>query len=457
MKVIDNQAWVEEQFSTCDLGHKRRTDRLKIVAKNLLASPENSLVTQNVRWSDVKAAYTLFARSEVTFEAVAQLHWEKTRQTAPGRYLLISDTSDINHTSHRHTEGLGILGDGKGQGMQLHSCLMYDCNAGQIRGQAGATIYYRKRVPKKETRKQRLARYRESSLWGELVDSVGSAPAGSRWIHVFDRGGDNFEAICRIQLKRCDYVIRAAKLNRNLFDEQGNKLTLEESVGSATEVGSYQLDLRARPGVAARSAKLKVSVTKVRMPQPARRSAWIRQCGIKELSVNVVVVEEVEVASGVKPIRWVLLTSLPTETFDEAWQVIEDYEHRWLIEEYHKVIKSGCAIERHALRMSDRLEPLIGLIAVVGTRLLQLKLVGRNQPDARAQSHVPSSWLKSLKLARPKLKLTEMTVYTFFREVAKLGGFLGRKCDGEPGWQTIWRGYQKLQSLLDAMKLIGAK
>jgi hypothetical protein len=88
--------------------------------------------------------------------------------------------------------------------------------------------------------------------------------------------------------------------------------------------------------------------------------------------------------------------------------------------------------------------------------LLQLKLVGRNQPEAKAMTHVPSSWLKCLKLARPKLLITDMTVYTFFRELAKLGGFLGRKCDGEPGWQTVWRGYQKIESLLDALRLIGA-
>ena len=115
-----------------------------------------------------------------------------------------------------------------------------------------------------------------------------------------------------------------------------------------------------------------------------------------------------------------------------------------MIEEYNRVAKSGCSIEKHALRTSDRLEALIGLTSVVAVRLFQLKLVGRNQPDAKAATHVPSAWLKCLKLMRPKVKLTEMTVYAFFRELAKLGGFLGRRHDGEPGWQTIWKGYQRL-------------
>jgi len=113
-------------------------------------------------------------------------------------------------------------------------------------------------------------------------------------------------------------------------------------------------------------------------------------------------------------------------------------------------------MEGHALRTADRLEPLIALVSVIGTRLIQLKLVGRNQKDAKAKTHVPSSWLRCMKLARPKVKTSEMTVYEFFRELAKMGGFLGRKGDGEPGWQTVWHGYKKLQSLLDGMRLVGA-
>ena len=172
--------------------------------------------------------------------------------------------------------------------------------------------------------------------------------------------------------------------------------------------------------------------------------------------MNVVVVQEIGAPKGVTPIYWVLLTSLPVNTFDDAWQVIEDYENRWLIEEYHKVLKTGCSIELHALRTADRLEPLIGLISVIGIRLFQLKLIGRSQPEAKAATHVPSSWLKCLKLVRPTLKLTGMSVYTFFRELAKLGGFLGRKGDGEPGWQTIWHGYKKLHALLDGWRLATA-
>lgn len=455
MKVVDNDQWVEGNFGSCELGDVRRTKRLVKIAGNMLAAPEKSLPQQNVEWADVKAAYRFFDNENNTFERIVKPHWQQTQQTKPGRYLLISDTTDVDHFSHQATTGLGILGDGRGRGMQLHNCLMYDCNQEQIRGSAGALIYYRKRKPKNETRMQRLSRLRESDVWGMLVDEVGEAPKDSQWIHVFDRGGDYFEAMCHIKLTGTDWVIRASKLDRKVFTNDGRRVSLKEAISEAGELGSYELAIRSRPGVAARTAKIRLSVTNVTLPRPSQYSKWVTQCGIKELEMNVVIVQEVDAPKGVKPICWVLLTSLPVETFEDAWQVVEDYENRWLVEEYHKVMKSGCSLEMRTLRSAERLEALIGLISVIGVRLFQLKLIGRNQPKAKAATHVPTSWLKCLKLARPKTKLTGMTVYEFFRALAKMGGFLGRKGDGEPGWQTIWRGFQKLQSILDAMKLIG--
>lgn len=293
--------------------------------------------------------------------------------------------------------------------MQLHSCLVYNCGEKQIAGVAGGIIHYRPVVRQDETRMERLSRSRESELWGQLVDSVGSAPRGSQWIQVFDRGGDNFEAMCHIRWTGCDWVIRAAKLNRNVKHESGQTVKLEQALKRARLLGSYELQLRSRPGVKARSVRLHVSVTSVTFPRPRHYSPWLKRCGISELSMNVVIVRELDPPKGVTPICWVLLTSLPVETLEDAWQIIEDYENRrGLIEEYHKVLKTGCRIELHALRTADRLEPLIGLISVLGTRLLQLKLIGRSQPDAKAATHVPRSWLKGLQLARPKLKLTGM-------------------------------------------------
>lgn len=455
VKVLDNDRWIAHQFDACNFGDTRRTARLKKVATNMLCRPEESLPAQNSEWSDLKAAYRFFDCPEVTLGRVAEPHWKQTRLTPSGRYLLISDTTDINHFAHRATEGLGMLGDGVGRGMQLHSCLMFDCEQQQVRGLAGALTYYRKSRPKHETRNQTLARLRESSVWGDLVEDIGSAPAGARWIHVFDRGGDNFEAICHVRLNKCDWIIRAAKLNRKVRTEDGTVATLQDVLDSTRQLGTYELNLRSRPGVAAHTARIEVSVVQVTFPRPRRASQWLKQCGISELPMNVVLVREINAPKGRTPIRWVLLTSLMVDDFEQAWQVIEDYEHRWLIEEYHKVLKSGCSIEAHALRTADRLEPLIGLISVIAIRLLQLKLIGRNQPKVKAAAHVPAEWLRCLQLLKPKIAISGLTVYEFFREIAKCGGFLGRRHDGEPGWQTIWRGLQRIHHLLDGIRLAG--
>ena len=333
MIILDNQQWVENQFADCDLQDKRRTFRLQVIAKNMLAQPDGSLPQQNTDWADLKAAYRLFDRPEVRFESITTPHWEQTRQAKPGRYLLISDTTDIDLYTHQATTDLGILGDGKGRGIQLHSCLMFDCDRQQIVGQAGAIPYYRQHKPKNETRMQRLNRRRESSLWGELVDQVGPAPEQSQWIHVFDRGGDNFEAMCHIKQSGCDWVIRASKLSRKVIDQQGTETTLKKAAECAQQVGSYELHLRSRPGVAARTAKLTVSVSTVPVPRPSHASQRGRKCGSAQRTMNVVAVQEATTPTGGAPRPWVLRPSQPVETFEDAWQVLEASANRWMLEE----------------------------------------------------------------------------------------------------------------------------
>jgi hypothetical protein len=285
------------------------------------------------------------------------------------------------------------------------------------------------------------------------VQQIGPPTNDSQWIHVFDRGGDNFESLCHIVLNECDWVIRVGKMHRLVKNAAGELVKLPEALKDAVEIGSYELDLRSRPGQAARTAKMIVSSTSITIPRPKCCSPFTKKCGIHDIETNVVIVEEVNTSKGVKPIRWVLMTSLPAKTFKQACQVIEDYEYRWLIEEYHKVIKSGCKIEGHYLRTLGRLEALFGLVSVIGVRLLQLKTIGKADKAAVAYNRVPHTWLKAMKHLKPRIQMTKITVYEFFREIAKLGGFLARKSDGEPGWQTTWHGYQKLQLIVHGIEI----
>jgi len=422
------------------------------VAEQMGNNPSASLPNQIERWGDLKAAYRLFDCQHVTFEAIARPHWELTKQAAHGRCLVIGDTTEFDFGKDREIEGIGPTGNGSGQGFLLHNALLVQADREEIIGVAGQTIHYRKK--KKKTSKKRensariLKRKRESEVWGTVIDQIGKPRDEVEYVHVFDRGGDNFEVYCRLLQNRGQWVIRASKMNRYvLAGDSEERLALKDYLPRLRTLGHYTLSLRARPGQAAREARIEVRVGRIKIPRPQHVSPWVKSLQQPPIAMNVIEVVEIDAPRGVTPIRWVLFTSLPVATFDDAWTVIGYYELRWLVEEYHKAIKTGCATESRQLKAAGRLEALVGLTSVVAVRLLQLKSIARTQPDIPAQRVVPSVWLQMLKLARRGLnRVHDLTVGQFYREVAKLGGFLGRKSDGEPGWITIWRGWEKLNT-----------
>lgn len=458
MSNVDAGVWAEEQFGQCDLGDRRRTKRLVQMAQQVANNPSASLPDQAETWGDLKAAYRLFGNADVTFAAVAAGHWQRTRQQPPGRYLILGDTTELDFGGLRSIEGAGPTGNGGGLGFLLHTGLLVHAPTRAVAGVAGATIHYRKpkkKHKKRENASQRVKREdRESQVWGRVIDAIGPPPTGVQWVHVFDRGADDFEVYCHLLQNRSSWVIRASKMQRKIVDAKGESRPVEELLPELTKVGSYELCLRARPGQAARTAQLEISVGQVTLPRPRFASCYVKQSGHAAIPMNVVRVCEVDPPTGVEPIEWVLYTSLEVATFADAWQIIEYYESRWLIEEYHKALKTGCAVTRHELRTAKRLEALVGLLTVVAVRLLSLKSTARTDADRPAATVVPTLWLHMLKAARKNLRrIHDLTVYQFYRELAKLGGFLGRKHDGEPGWITIWRGWEKLNTLVRGAQL----
>ena len=440
--------WARLNFGGCELGDKRRTKRLVQVAEEVANNPSASLPGQIERWGDLKAAYRLFDRDEVSFEAVARPHWELTKQSAKGRTLVIGDTTEIDFGRFRQIEGVGPTGNGSGQGFLLHNALMVNADSEAILGVAGQTIHYRKKKTSKKrpNASQRLKAERESQVWGAVIDSIGEPSAGVEYVHVFDRGADNFEVYCHLLQQRGEWVVRAAKMDRYVLSEASQEpVPLKSYLPQLELLGSYALALRIRGGQPAREAEMEVRVGQVQIPRPRHVSPWVRELQQPPIAMNVLEVVEVNAPSGVTPIRWVLLTSLPVKTFDDAWTIIGYYESRWLVEEYHKALKTGCRTESRQLKSAGRLEALVALTSVVAVRLLQLKSLARTNPEVPAQRVVPRVWLAMLKLARKNLsRVHDLTVGQFYREVAKLGGFLGRKSDGDPGWMTIWRGWEKL-------------
>ncbi|MHB8974619.1 MAG: IS4 family transposase [Pirellulaceae bacterium] len=452
--------WAQLNFGNCQLGDKRRTERLVHVAADVASNPSASFPDQMTTWGDLKAAYHLFDCDEVTFEAIARPHWELSKQRPAGRYLVIGDTTEIDFGIHRNLPGLGPTGNGGGWGFLLHNALMVDADSQEVIGLAGQTIHYRplKKAggsKKKEHSAATLKRKRESDVWGIVIDQIGPPPNEVEWIHVLDRGGDNLEVYCHLLQQRSGWVVRAAKLNRYVLAGPDKKrLSLSDYLPQLQRLGSYELSLRARPQQPARTAKLEVSVGSLQMPVPHHKSPWVRKLDPAPIAMHVVYVVKIDPPKGTEPISWVLLTSLSVDTFDQAWMVIEYYERRWLVEEYHKALKTGCRVQDRQLKTAGRLEAMVGLMSVSATRLLQLKSLARTSPETPAARVVPRIWLQMLKAARKGLqRVHDLTVGQFYREVAKLGGFLGRKGDGEPGWITIWRGGEKPNNLVHGATL----
>jgi hypothetical protein len=280
-----------------------------------------------------------------------------------------------------------------------------------------------------------------------------------------DRGADHFEVYCHCQEQKSEWVIRVTQRQRNIIAPDGKKLPLEVYAKTLPLAGTYELYLRARGQARehgpqpARTAKVAIRFGRLHMPVPNERSPYVKRLSPKPIPMWVVYAVEVDAPKGVEPIEWILLTSLPVGSFEEAWLILGYYEKRWLIEEWHKALKTGCRVEHRQLKTKERLERITGLLSVVSVRLLQLKSAARTTPTRPATEVVPQRWIAMLQAARKKTHrkrrpMTAMTIYEFYRELAKLGGFLGRKCDGEPGWITIWRGWQKLYLLVCGAELV---
>lgn len=456
MFLNDPCLWANEMFGKCELNDQRRTKRLVQVAEQVVQNPSASFPDQIENWGDLKAAYRLFDCEHVTFENVAAGHWQHTRNLATGRTLVVCDTTELDFGKNREIAGVGPTGNGSGQGFLLHNAMMVDADSQAILGIAGQTIHYRpqKRIPKKESRSQRLKRDRESQVWGNVIDAIGPPADSVQYVYVCDRGADNFEAFCHLREQNSDFVVRAKARNRKLLTTDGDEITLGELLEHLTEKGQYELQLRARPDQAARTAQIEVSSGRALMPVPRHKSPWIRSLDPEPVAVNVVHIREVNAGDDVTPVEWVLYTSVPVSTFAQVWSIIEYYEMRWLIEEYHKALKSGTGVLSRQLKTAGRLEAMVGLMSVVAVRLLQMKTLAHTEPTRPARTVVPPLWLKMLKAVRKKRQRAhDLTIYEFYREVAKLGGFLGRKSDGEPGWITVWRGWEKLNNFVKGVQI----
>lgn len=458
--TLDIAQWAQRQFERCEFGDRRRTKRMVKLATQAATKPDASTPRQTETWSDCKAAYRLFDCDDVTFQAVTAPHYAATRAVEPGTWLVINDTTELNFGYDRDLAGVGRVGSGtKDRGFYLHTAMIAATDGQALMGLAAQELYVRplKKVKRVGSAKRKTLNTRETDMWGRVIDGVGKPPEGARWIHVCDRGADNFDVYCHLLEQRAGWVIRAAQLKRLITTSSGVAGSLDQALNAAPVVGSYELAVQANRDQPARSAQVEVRLARIVMPRPRSGvSRYVRQQGVSEIAMWAVEVREPQPPAGAEPVRWVLLTSEPVRNFNDAWRIIGWYEQRPLVEEYHKCLKTGCRVEARQYQTAARLAPVIGLLSVLAVRLLQLKMVAKSNPEQPAAEIVPADWLKALPLVL-KRKRPIHTVRDFFRGLAGLGGFLGRKSDGEPGWQTIWRGLDTLLLCLRGAQAIGKK
>jgi hypothetical protein len=448
--------WAQTEFALAELGDQRRTRRLVQMARRLAQTPTGTLPQAFPAWKDLKAAYRFLDHLEFGPPEIQQAHRQQTLQACrePGEYLLIEDTTELDYSSHRRTEQLGFIGNGRGRGLLLHSTLAVRVEAwnleqepeGVALGLLEQKSWIRpQRGLRQQSWRQRMSRPRESDRWAKGLDQMGSPGPGCQWIYLADREADFYEPMQRCQRNGVDFIIRGFRDHKLAGGQEHLWAALEK----APEAGQMKVALRGRQGEAAREATVSLRTCRVKWQGP-----WRPQGIQADVEMNVVEVRETAPAPGVEGLHWILLTSLPCRRWVELKRVVARYGMRWWIEQYHKALKSGAGVEESQLEKGFRIENLLAVLAILAVRLVNTQWLARNRPDepVEAQSFGASAVeILSAKYEAPKGGWTNRTVLI---AVAKLGGFLARKHDGLPGWQTIWRGWSKLMCTCEGLEIL---
>jgi hypothetical protein len=452
----------EDNFGTALLGDQRRTRRLVRTANAILAHPGGTLPDKLKDPAALRGLYRLAKQKAVSHAAVLHPHRDRTLQRMrdyPGVVLSIHDTTELDYSGKKSLHGLGQIGNGKRRGYLCHNTLAFGYETQEVLGLANQILFRRPKVCKKESRSAKRKRpSRESRLWRQGSVAVGPAPQGQRWVDVCDRGADLFEYLDHKHVTGQSYVVRAAH-DRVIEVSNGAESTrckLFAFARALPELGQRLIEVPARSGRAARPARVRIAASSLQLLPPRQPRGEHRRV---PLTTWVVHVREIDPPTGVEALEWILLTKEAVAGFAEACERVDWYAARWLIEELHKGFKTGCAIETLEFRHEDRLQPVIALLSVVAVFLLQLREVSRG-PQAKVQPAVevvPQLWVVVLSRWRWKEARLDWSVHDFCYTLARLGGHQNRKCDGLPGWLTLWRGWTKLQTMLDGVETMQAE
>jgi hypothetical protein len=448
--LLDPKSWAERTFGGVQLHDMRRTRRAVQAATHLAENPKGSLPAQMHTWKETKALYRLLDEPEVTFAALMQPHMQQTREQANSSavVLMVQDTTDIDLSHRRKISGVGQIGNERGRGFFVQTVLAVRPETREVLGCMAQEPFVRIPPPEGEQRSQRRKRdERESDVWMRQVYAIGTPEPTSMWVHVGDRGADMFPFFQACQQTQTQFLVRAAQNRRVQEGEEEITYSLTQARSWPSQA-SRPFEVPARHGHKGRQTQLQLAFGQITLLPPRHEPRASKQ----PLTVWVIRVWEEKAPEGEEPLEWVLLTSVPTTTLDQAWERVEWYRHRWLVQDYHQCLKSGCRIEHRQLQSVDGLMRLLGLLSPLAVRWLQGRACAREEPE-RPASEVIDPLMLAVLAKRAGQSPVTMTLGTFWTEVARLGGYLARRHDGLPGWRTIWKGWRSLQALLEGVHL----
>jgi len=390
-------------------------------------------------------------------EAVVQSHYRATedRIAREALVLAVQDTTELNYSTHRQTEGLGPVGttaDGA-VGLLLHDTMTFTPHGVPL-GLLDLQCWARdgKEFGKRARRHELPIEQKESWKWlssYQAVAKVQQRCPQTTIVCVGDRESDVYELFVQArETPGGPKVLVRARHDRLLTEGQGH---LWAMLSQKPLDGINEVLIPRRGSRPARRAQLEVRFSKITLNRPSKKP------GLGEVTLWAVLAQEQEAADGHEPLEWMLLTTSEVTTPDNASTALQWYSCRWGIEVYHRTLKSGCKIEQRQLGNAQRIEACLAIDLVVAWRIYYLTKMGRETPNVPCTVFFEDYEWKALVAhitQNPVPPPEPPTLREAVRMVASLGGFLGRKGDGEPGTKTTWIGLQRLDDLAAMYKFM---
>lgn len=457
--ISSSKAWAEQVFGACDLGDPRRRKRLIEYAALQADDPSGS--TSQACKGDKSAqegAYRMLRSKAVLPDDIAEGVFSYSAKLAAScrTCLAIQDSTSV---SFDQDVGKKEEDQGSPTGFMVHSTLLFDPIAQQLIGLVDQERWIRdekSQRPGKKTRRTRPYREKESFKWEFASEQMSQRLRSmENIVTVCDREADIFEFLQYEQRHGYRHVVRAAQ-DRCLSIEQGCLLSHMQNqpvLGTRSVVISQRGGQRrsrtqqARPARKGRVAEVELRSARVTLRAPVNRPIDERD----DVELNVVYAIEPNPPSETEPVCWMLLTTEPAMTLSDANRVMDYYVARWLIEEFHKVWKTGCRIQERPLKEANR-ERMMVITAAIAVRIFQMKNMVEGQDDDVSCEKVLTrdEWqcLYAVTMKNSPLPDKPPSLKWAYYTIAKTAGWTDTKRTGRVGWQTLWRGWEILQTQL---------